>query len=105
LVYGFGAGQIGSARVLSYSLAAGAAYTINFPAGAPDTVDEFDFVLLQGNGGLNIIVTWGANVIAASPTVTLGNVINKTVIAHMKWLGPRAGAPGAWYVQSIVGPL
>jgi hypothetical protein len=105
LVYGFGAGNIGSARVLSYALAASAAYTINFPAGAPDTVDEFDLVLLQNNSSFTIVVTWGTNVAAASPTVSLGGVGNKTVIAHMKWIGARSGAPGAWYVQSVVGPL
>jgi hypothetical protein len=105
LVFGYNSGQIGSSRVLSYDLAASANYTINFPAGAPDTIDEFDLVLLQGNGGLNIVVTWGTNVVAVNPTVTLGNVGNKTIIARMKWMGARGGAPAAWYVANIEGPI
>lgn len=64
---------------------------------------ELTLVLVSGGAGGNI-VTWGANVRPAAPTLTLG-AFNTVTLVRLAWIGNLGGGAGAWYQQAGSGAL
>ena len=105
MLVGVGIGQIGAADTIGLNFVP-AAVTLNLPTLGDALQWDMDLVLRAASTNAPV-VTWGTNVKAASPTVTLGAVSGSYMIARLKWIGNQsAAAPGGfWYVMSVAGPF
>lgn len=100
-----GVGGIGSTRALYFYVTT--SLTLNLPALQPNLAMDFELVL-ESWAATPPVITWGANVRAAAPTLTLG-AQNQITVVRLKWWGSinnSAGGPtSSWFVTSIQGPL
>ncbi len=95
----FQSGFIGSTQTMRLNVLQST--TWNFPL-LGDTLDmNIDLFI---TGAANVVITWGTNVTAATPTVALGATAQKMTIVRMKWIGNRAGG-GGWWVMGVNGPM
>ena len=78
-----------------------AAFTLSMPIYFDGLTQDFRLYITNNNAAG--VLTWGANVKAANPTVALGAVGKMTVVT-LAWIGAPAGA-GVWLVTNVQGPM
>jgi hypothetical protein len=69
-----------------------AALTVNMPLAFDATTSDFRLIMTANGSGAAGVVTWGSNVRAAAPTLTLG-AAGKITVVTLTWMGSLGGGP------------
>lgn len=90
--------NVSTQGTISYSNAL-AAFTVNMPTWLTNVIQSVRLTFSNITSGA--VLTWGTNVVAASPTVNLGTGGSTVTICELTW-GLK---PNVWVVTSVTGPF
>jgi hypothetical protein len=96
---------VGSARTLYYYVAVNT--TFSMPALAANLAMDME-IIFESWAATPPVITWGAGIKAAAPSVTLGAQGQVTTV-RFKWWGtlnqPTGGPIGVWLITGVQGPM